>query len=364
MKIKREKINLIIILIYIILNTNSFFIISMPLIINFMLLLILLLVNRDKIIKKNKIFLFFLIMNCISLISVLFNDGGLGSFLNLLNFSLGILIFSQIKINEKDYNMIIILIFLIFFKMIFTSSNIWKQYLTGNTTINPNTVAMNILLSFCIIFSYLKNDRKKLIKAMSLVLIIPTMFAIYKCNSRTVLLALIIYILSTFTPVINKFIDKHLQMILSILIIIGILIPFIYVAMYQKGYNFIIPFSTKSLYTGRERLWGYMLESLSENKLNYIFGLGTNNITKIGIINNYHSWYLGILYVFGIIIYFIYFQYLFKIISQINKKEISYALISVFIIGFFETAGLWSNVQIYIYLILLFDRYNKKTNQR
>lgn len=359
MKLRKDKINLIIILLCIMLNTNSFFTLSIPIIINTILLLILLIINRETVITKNKFFFFLIIMNLIAALSIVINSGGIGSFLNLINFTMGIAIFSNISIKNENFKFLALLFLLIYVKMLLLSSHVWNDFLVGSTEINPNSVAQSLLLCYCIICIYFKNKKNKHTSFFLIPFTILTMMAIYKCNSRTILLALGVYIISTYMPIINKFVVKHLQLILSILVIIGLIIPYVYVFLYQKGYSFNIPFSDKTLYTGREQLWGYMLSSLNLNKLYYFIGVGTNYETTIGVIGNYHNWYLGILYTFGIVVYIIYFGYLLDIVSKVKKKEVSYAIITIFVIGFFETSALWISTQIYIFIIILFDKYNE-----
>lgn len=364
MKVNKEKINLILILIYFILNANLFVNIQVPIIINSIILLFVLLFNYKTVMYKNKNFMLLVMMNLISLMSILITNGGVGSFFNLLNFSLGILIFNTIRINKQDYFILFLVVFLIFIRMFLFSFDVWNDFLLGRALINPNGVAQNLFLSFCIIYSYLKCNTKKISKIILIILLAVSTYGIYLCNSRTILLSMIIYFLISYIPFLNKFLYKNIKVILTLLIIIGLVIPFLYVTMYEQNYNFVIPFSNKSLYTGREVLWGYMIKALNYNKIGYLLGLGTNYSTLMGIIDNYHSWYLGTLYTFGIFIYIIYFKYLINIISKTKKIEITYALVSIFIIGFFETAALWSNTQTYIFIIILFDRYQKINKEK
>lgn len=367
MILKREQINLIIILMYTLLNTNIIPNINVPIIVNCALLLLLFLINKEYITNKNKTFVVVVIMNVICITSILLTNGGFGSFLNLLNFTLGILIFYTIKIDNKHYKIISAIILLIFCRMFFLSFNIWNNYLAGNAALNPNSVAQSLFLCFCILFAFINKNKKLTTKIFLIFMLIVTAYSIYMCNSRTILLALLIYTIFQYLPLIDKITKKNIKKILKIITIIGIIIPFIYVNMYKTGFEFTIPFSDKSLYTGREELWDHMINALSINKTGYILGLGTNYYTNIGIIDNYHSWYLGILYTFGGIIFFLYFTYLINIINRIKKIEISYSLIAIFIIGFFETAALWSNTQVYIFVLILYDKYTnefKKNKKR
>lgn len=357
MKIKKDSINLILIIIYILLNTSVFVDFSIPIIINTILLLLLLLLNKEQLLSRDKSIFLVVCMSILVLISILVNNGGLGSFFNLFNFIIGILIFNNISFKKQNYRVIFLIIMIIYVKMLILAPNIWEEFLYGRAELNPNSVAQNLLLCNCIIHIYLKNMKKKHMKLILILFTIITTLAIYKCNSRTALLALIVYIIFTYVPLINSFAKKNIKLILIIFIVIGIAIPYIYVNLYQNDVNFVIPFSNKSLYTGREVLWSYLLSTLDQNKVYFLLGVGTKHETEIGIIENYHNWYLGVLYTFGFIIYILYFKYLLRIIAKTKKNEIIFALITIFIIGFFETSALWINTQVYILLLLLFTKY-------
>lgn len=167
--------------------------------------------------------------------------------------------------------------------------------------INPNVLAQSIILSFGIVYTGIKQIRGEIkSKRILLVLNFMAILAIYFCNCRTALVSIMIFIITQLFENTTRYVNNNIKKILSMLIVIGISIPIIYVYMYENNVDIKIPLISKSLYTGREILWKSMIDSLNENKMGYLIGLGSHNMTSIGVIKNLHNWYLGMIYLFGI----------------------------------------------------------------
>lgn len=364
MILKKEKINSILFYLYfclfaisIILSTFSSIYSRFSVEITFVVVLILALNNKTDILKNSKNVLLFLSIIIISLFSLIFTQGGLGSFFNLFNFICGILIFQNMKIGKKQYIFIKYLTLILYTYNLILSFSIWERYLSGsNNGLNPNSVGIFLFLCFVILTTFFKS--KKLI----LFLFIISVIGIYMTECRSALVAIIVYFIFKNFPIINKIIEKKLSIFLKIITIIGIIFPIIYVSLYKNGVDFTIPFLQKNLYTGREYLWNIMLNALQSEQYGYIFGLGTNYVTQIGIINNYHNWYLGTFYAFGAIIFFLYFAYLIYNVNMLKSPNVKFAFLAIFVIGFFENVGLWNTTQIYIFIFFLIANYKKEGN--
>lgn len=329
-------------------GTNNVF-----LILNFLILITTFILNKNYI-KFNFFTIITLIYLCIFIsFSFLFNLGGLGSLINLINFILGLFIFSNIKISHFLYKFLTIGIILSFFINCIRSQNVYFEYLNGVSIMNPNTVAA-FLLFLSMILDYLVMKRKKI--KLSIFLNFITIFCIFKCESRGSLFAYSVFLLLKYFKVFENIISKNRKKIFLIVLLIGAMFPLVYVLMYENNINFSIPFINKSLYTGRERLWGTMLEELENSKFGLLLGLGTNHQTSNGLISNYHNWYLGFLYTFGAPSLIIYFIILINNIMKIESNYILYAFISLFVFGLFESAALSPIIQMLIFLLLIFDR--------
>lgn len=326
------------------------------LLIQSLLLIFLFLLNIKDILKEAKGFYLIIIILLFSIFSVLVSNGGIGSFLNLFHFLGGLLIFNYLKINSKMKNFVYYICIILWFFNIRLSFNAWNSHVTGESMFNPNGIAIFIFLTTIIIKSYLDEHKTKIIKIGSILLYTISLYCIYLTNCRTALIALLLYLLMNYIPVLNRIIAKYKKILLCILIIVGIVFPVIYVNMYINKESFEIPFMEKGLYTGRESLWYNMFEALGKENYGYMFGLGTSYYTHVGIINNFHNWYMGVLYTFGIPIFLMYYYYLIYFVSKIRKREILYGLIAIFIIGFTETLGLWIGTQVYMFMCIIVQK--------
>ena len=320
------------------------------LILDSILLTILIIINSKDIKKSLDRIILLIIILTISIFSIIFSKGGIGSFLNLFHFLGGIVVFSSIDFNKNLKKTIYFISIILWLYNIRLSFSIWNAYLSNNNIYNPNSVACFIFFTAIIIKIFLKEYN---IKFVSILVYIVSLYCIYQTNCRSAFLAYILYLIVSLIPVFNAFIFKHSKIICYLLLIVGILFPLIYVNMYTKGIDLKLPFMEKGLYTGRESLWNYMLESLKREKYGYWFGLGTNYQTEFGVISNFHNWYIGVLYTFGIPLLILYFKLLINFISKLKAKDILYGFIAIFLIGFSEGIGLWITTQIYIFMLVI-----------
>ena len=330
------------------------------LIIQSLLLFALFVFNAKKVIKETESFMLIILILTISSISIVFSEGGVGSFLNLFHFLVGILIFLNIEINKKMKRFLYVICILLWIFNIRLSFSAWKLHVMHDSIYNPNSIGIFIFMTVIIIKSFLKEQNNRLLNIFSVFLILFSTYCIYLTNCRSALLAMIVYIICLYIPLFNKLVFRYKKILICLIVIVGTIFPIIYVNMYKNKISLEIPFIKKSLYTGREKLWISMLDSLNDEKYGHLLGLGTNYNTKIGIINNYHNWYIGILYTFGIPILCLYFYFFTNIISRLENREILYGLIAILIIGFTETIGLWTGTQVYIFMCLIAQRTIKE----
>lgn len=321
------------------------------------ILMFLLIINIKSILKDSRNLTLTILTLLISIISLIFTDGGIGSILNLFHFLGGMIIFSNLELNYKMQNFVYAICGILWIYNIRLSFSAWNLYITGNNIYNPNSVGIFIFLTTIVIKSFLDKHNGKII---IIPLFIASAYCIFLTNCRTALVAFVAYILVSYIPILNKFVLKHNRLIIYLIIIFGTIFPVIYVNMYIHGTDLKIPYIGKKLFTGREKLWYYILDAIKNEDKAFIFGLGTNYQTNIGVIENVHNWYIGVLYTFGFPILCSYFKILINIISRLQKKEIIYALIAILIIGFTETVGLWITTQTYIFMCLIIDRNLKR----
>lgn len=329
---------------------------------NFLLVCFGMLINGKYIFanKMNLIFFFFLMS--FAVFSLLFNEGGFGSIINLFTSICGVLLFSDCKIGNVPKKVVFYLCIVLYFILFVLSLNSWNLYAKGVSEINPNSVGVAILLCYSAIYLYIYNSSKKINDIFFILFTIVTLYAIYHTNCRSALLGIILFFLANFLPKIGKIISNNKKAIFLAVIIIGILFPLIYIEMYKRNINFSIPFIGKRMYTGREQLWMYMIESMKQTKNGFLFGVGTNNVTGIGIISNAHNWYLSILYSFGSLAFAVYFMMFLSKINKCTNEKILLALLIVFLIGFVETAAMGTVCKTFIFVIFTMNSFNKEVS--
>lgn len=286
-----------------------------------------------KIEVKKSLYLYLIPLMIIIILFSILSLSGIGSYLNLLNLILLIIVAQKVKLKKREYKLIValscILLLILFFKSIF----VWKNFELNKEDINPNVLAQSIILSFGIVYTGIKQIRGEIkSKRILLVLNFMAILAIYFCNCRTALVSIMIFIITQLFENTTRYVNNNIKKILSMLIVIGISIPIIYVYMYENNVDIKIPLISKSLYTGREILWKSMIDSLNENKMGYLIGLRSHNMTSISVIKNLHNWYLGMIYLFGIPLTISYYVFLMLNFEKIKNVYIKISIVSVFLI--------------------------------
>ncbi len=286
-----------------------------------------------KIEVKKSLYLYLIPLMIIIILFSILSLSGIGSYLNLLNLILLIIVAQKVKLKKREYKLIValscILLLILFFKSMF----VWKNFELNKEDINPNVLAQSIILSFGIVYTGIKQIRGEIkSKRILLVLNFMAILAIYFCNCRTALVSIMIFMIIQLFENTTRYVNNNIKKILSMLIVIGISIPIIYVYMYENNVDIKIPLISKSLYTGREILWKSMINSLNENKMGYLIGLGSHNMTSIGVIKNLHNWYFGMIYLFGIPLTISYYVFLMLNFEKIKNVYIKISIVSVFLI--------------------------------
>jgi hypothetical protein len=320
----------------------------------FVLLASIFFISRKKYSRKDIVFcVLFLIL---FLFSLFHSISGMGSYLNLINAFLIFLISGNLKFSDKTYknlSLIGAVLFSIFFIKAFSS---WRDFMQGTALMNPNSVAQALILCACTLYmgtsKFIKN--KTVARLLQTGLLIATFAGAMMCNSRTAVLSIIL--LSAFIKInfLKKAILKVYKLTGILLVLIGVAIPFAYVDMYSNGIELDLPLiSEKGFYTGREVIWKYGIDELNAND-GYLLGLGTHHETAIGEISNFHNWYIGEIYYFGLAISFIYYAFMIYRLSKIDNNELKILALSVFIFGFFETSIQWEFSLILFILMMMF----------
>ena len=231
-----------------------------------------------------------------------------------------------------------------------------KWTVRGETGMNPNTLAVLIVLSSSFILIF--NQSNRVYKKYHLLIpqILLTCWGILNCKSRASLLMFITFL--TFKYLIPKRMRKKRKVACFICyscIAIGLLFPMFYVYLNQFSDSIKIPFintlfSEKSLFSGRERIWNNIFMELSKKNYSWIIGIGSKaDIRTVGAEINPHNAYMMVLMDFGFLgvvaYYSFYIFYIKKIYGRgklfIEQIDLIYLGLSFFILSFFETVLLW-----------------------
>lgn len=159
-------------------------------------------------------------------------------------------------------------------------------------------------------------------------------------------MALLVFLLSS---LFIKSIKKNIKFIIVVLTFVGILFPVIYYVLYLNNVN--LNFMEKSLFTGREMIWGNAFNEMAANEVKLILGLGSKANLWEGHNLNMHNNFLGVIVNYGIIGFVCVFYCLAtKIINMFVKgtkeqcKNYIIAIIMIYISGMFETTLLWTTM--------------------
>lgn len=294
----------------------------------------------------------------LTVIDTVINGGGVGSVINLISFTFGLIAFSDATFSNGFIFINLIMNMLIWFYYTFIGSrNAYNNYLSGKSALNSNTVGQIIMLTLIVSLLVIKeNEYLKKHKALLVFLsVLLTLLGIWGCNSaqaRGSEVAILVYFLLDNIPFAKKFVNKFSTLILSVIAILGAAFPYYYVWLYKNNVTIDIAFSTKRFFSGRQRIWIPIINTLSENHRNFIFGVGSNGVTNSGIIENTHNWFLGTIFYFGIIVFVLYFLFIILLVKKFNNANIVLLFIAIFINGFVETGAMYILTQVFIYLIV------------
>ncbi len=371
MVLKREDFNGAILLLLLLMNCLLFIsptfynsISNILFIVYFLLIVVGLIINGKYIFgnKTNLIFLFFLMF--FAFCSLILNGGGIGSIINIFTSICGVLLFSDCdigKITKKLIFYICIVLYILLFSMSFNS---WKLYTSGIWEINPNSIGVALFLCYSVICLYIHKNKEKPNYIFFPFFTLITFYAIYLTNCRSALLGIIIFFIANFLPIIGKIVSDKRNIIFLLLIIAGIIFPLVYIEMYKNNVNFSIPFIGKRMYTGREQLWMYMIESMKQTENGLLLGVGTNNVTGMGIISNVHNWYLSILYSFGIFAFTVYYLMFLNKIKKCTNEKVLITLLIIFLIGFVETAAMGAVCKTFIFVVFTMNSFTQIKNDK
>lgn len=280
--------------------------------------------------------------------SILYNGGGMGSVVTSVISVLMLYCFfsfqpDQISVHILEIFSVVGILFL--FGLSFPYGNDYDYY--AHQAINPNVLGMFLIYFFMMGCSI--TTAKPLVQRIVIpILLVLVAIGLYHYGSRGSMLALGLFVVLNLIP--KKFMTKRMVIIAACaVIVLGILFPLVYVLLFRNGVEFRI--FGKSFFTGRQKIWDNMFNKLNESPLNWLFGIGSNQILWDGAKMNVHNNYFAVLVNSGVIGLLLYYGFLLTVFikaagglqSNERTRRLLYMFISsVLLLGVFEITTLWT----------------------
>ena len=301
-----------------------------------------------------------LVMLLWGLLMLVLNGGTMNAFMSLSQFLFCIVVFSSINISKRQYIVTMMTIFVIWIVFVINAPTVWQKYITDvDAVYNPNTVGIGILLSYVIIFLFiLKKLNKKILKFLLLVAFSAvSIYCVYITQCRS---AFAISIVFPLFPLFKKYIFNFRLLLLIMIIIGGFIFPMVYVKMYESGINTKSTILLeKSMYTGRQELWGDALTHIDSSEFGWVLGVDDNSMDYTLTASNLHNWYLSIYFSFGIPFAIAYFAFYVFIFEKVKNIDISIALLLLSILGYVEVCVGARNIsQIFVFVCFMLQAYS------
>lgn len=280
--------------------------------------------------------------------SVLYNGGGMGSVVTsvisvLMLYSYFSFRPDRISVHVLEIFSVVGILFL--FGLSFPYGKNYDYY--AYQAINPNVLGMFLIYFFMMGCSI--TTAKPLVQRIVIpILLVPVAIGLYHYSSRGSMLAFGLFLVLNLIP--KKFMTKRKVIIAACaVIVLGILFPLVYVLLFRNGVEFQI--FGKNFFTGRQRIWNNMFDKLNESPLNWLFGIGSNQILWEGAKMNVHNNYFAVLVNSGVIGLVLYYGFLMTVFikaagglqSNDRTRRLLYMFISsALLLGIFEITTLWT----------------------
>lgn len=307
---------------------------------------------QNRFLKKDiELIMFLLFFLSYGLLTLFITDGGIGSVLTPFYSILVFLAIKRTGISRKSLKILTVIIILLNLFLVINSPGYYeKWFFNREEYINSNTIGMVLMYTAIYSSIFLRRLKYKNAKLYIFIIYGLSIVGLLNVQSRGSLLTLSSFIvLDTFVS--NKLWrnGRFVKLFYLILLGLGLLIPYIYTRMYNSGLQFDIPFTGKTLYTGREIIWNNFYHELSNNNMSVFFGLGSNAELWSGRALNVHNNYLGVIANFGGIGFALYYGFWLSQIHSLFKKDqiesyqisLLVGFFSILVNGFFEISTLW-----------------------
>lgn len=300
-----------------------------------------------------------------SIFTLFFNNSSFGWIIILMYFMITAFCMKEIKLTINQYKIIFYLNLFLFLIFLIKSNGAYFDYLSNiGSTFNSNTTGAFLMITSIYILLFANVLNYRITWKRFFVLFLLTLYGIYNCRSRGALIGYGAFCVLYFIGKNLRFFTKRKILISSFLliIIVGLIVPKIYLHFYSEGININFGFTDKQSYTGREIIWQNFYDSMELK--NWILGYGSNATFYTDHELNMHNIYLSLIVNSGLIGLFLFFWYFKKLIfsRKINNfefinKYVIYYFFSLLILNYFEVTLMWSPLIILLLLPLNLINY-------
>ncbi len=292
------------------------------------------------------------------------NGSGFGSAVTMTCVLCSICLFSETSFNTDSWKKIYLRmsVILLIILVVFSNPNLYRSryysilpYFPSDLGLNPNTVAMLSMFLLIYIFQsidfYINN--KKIKRAIQIITVIFVSWNIWITEGRSSIVTAVAFIWCVIF-LKNKFASKHMKIYLIVLVI-SIIIPIIYVAMYNSRFMVGETILGKSLYSGRESIWSDVIGLILDNP---IFGSSNKTVFSGGYLSAHNS-LLAILCYYGVLGFLAYTSVCYISFKALNSNRNFISMFAILCLVFtmtFETLTTdWSLVWPFCFLFVKLD---------
>lgn len=293
------------------------------------ILLMLFSFGKDSIKRKNLVYLF--LAAVMGAGALYFNGSGFGYLMFLIFPMFTASLLMKISLNKRFYSSLGAIVLCSWGLAAVTSIGFRGSYIdslmdgASVDALNPNMVALVLGSAYWFVRAWIQRSRLRgqLKPPVTLGFSAVTFGCILLCRSRTSLAALLSMIL------LDGVLGKRMRLSKKLayafywgIVMVGILLPMGYVFLWENSTLKNINILGKSIFTGRQYIWGNLFEYMKQNPKAIWIGTGYNTDFYVMETFNLHNSYMQIFAEFGIIVFIIYFLFLFYVLSKAYKLSL------------------------------------------
>jgi len=321
--------------------------------------------EKDSIKRKNLVYLF--LATVMGAGALYFNGSGFGYLMFLIFPMFTVSLLMKISLNKRFYSSLSTIVLCSWGLAAVTSIGFRGSYIdslmdgASVDALNPNMVALVLGSAYWFVRAWIQRSRLRgeLKLPVTLGFSMVTLGCILLCRSRTSLSAFFLLVL------LDGILGERMRLSKKLayafywgIIMVGTLLPLGYVFLWENSTLKNISILGKSIFTGRQYIWGNLFEYMKQNPK--AIWIGTDHNTDFYVMEtfNLHNSYMQIFAEFGIIVFLIYFLFLFYVLARaykdgkISQNKRNYLMMGFFllIVGYTETILVYGLTLIFLLL--------------